>query len=287
MAEGSELRIRAMTAADIDFAIERIREAGWASQSREVFAAFLDHDPRGCFVAGTGSERVGICVATRYRDNAFIGELVVRRDRRILGAGRLLLHRALSYLDGQGIRDTFLDGDLNAVPYYEAVGFKKIGRSLRFRGRIQGRAHPDVRPLRAADLDMVCARDLEFFGDDRSFFLRRFAGLFPELGFVRENDDGICGYIMAKPGQELLAVGPWADWRPGKNSPHLLEHLAAASGAEVFRIGVMESNEKAAALLRSFPGLAETPYCWFMGRGDSRRLGNHPALYAIGSGAKG
>jgi ribosomal protein S18 acetylase RimI-like enzyme len=287
MAEGNDLRVRAMTAADIDFAIERIREAGWASQSREVFAAFLDHDPHGCFVAEAGKERAGICIATRYRHNAFIGELVVKRDRRILGAGRVLLARALAYLDGQGIRDTFLDGDLNAVPYYEAVGFKKIGRSLRFRGGIRGKTHPDVRPLHSADLDGICARDLEFFGDDRSFFLRRFATLHPELFFVRENDHGICGYIMAKPGQELLAVGPWADWRPGENSAHLLEHLAAASGAGVFRIGVMESNEKAAALIRSFPGLSETPYCWFMGRGDSRRLGNHPALYAIGSGAKG
>jgi ribosomal protein S18 acetylase RimI-like enzyme len=287
MAEGNELHIRPMSPADIAFAIERIREAGWASQSLDVFAAFLDHDPRGCFVAEAGSERVGICVATRYRGNAFIGELVVKRDRRILGAGRLLLYQALSYLDGQGIRDVFLDGDLNAVPYYESVGFRKIGKSLRFRGRISGKTHPDVRPLRPADLDGICARDLEFFGDDRSFFLRRFAALHPELFFVRENENGICGYIMAKPGQELLAVGPWADWQPGKNSAHLLEHLAAASGAVVFRIGVMESNEKAAALIHTFPGLAETPYCWFMGRGESRRLGNHPALYAIGSGAKG
>ena len=187
MAEGNGLRVRPMSPADIDFAVERIREAGWASQSREVFAAFLDHDPRGCFVAEAGSERVGICVATRYRANAFIGELVVKRDRRILGAGRVLLARALAYLDGQGIRDVFLDGDLNAVPYYESVGFRKIRRSLRFRGRIRGKTHSDVRPLRPADLDGICARDLDFFGDDRSFFLRRFAGLHPELGFVREN----------------------------------------------------------------------------------------------------
>jgi ribosomal protein S18 acetylase RimI-like enzyme len=287
MTENNGLRIREMAAADIDFAIARIREVGWASQSSEVFAAFLDHDPHGCFVAETDKERAGICVATRYNNNAFIGELVVKGDMRILGAGRRLLDRALAYLAGSGIRDIFLDGDLNAVPYYVAMGFRKIGRSLRFRGRIQGKFHADVRPLRTADLDRICARDREFFGDDRSFFLRRFATLHPELGFVRENNAGVCGYIMAKPGQELLAVGPWADWDAAKNAAHLLEHLAAASGAEVFRIGVMESNEKAAALIRSFAGLAETPYCWFMGRGASTRLGNHPALYAIGSGAKG
>jgi ribosomal protein S18 acetylase RimI-like enzyme len=285
MAENNALRVRAMTPADIDFAIARIREAGWASQSRQVFAAFLDHDPHGCFVAESGKERAGICIATRYRSNAFIGELVVKRDMRVLGAGRKLFGQALAYLDGLGISEIFLDGDLNAVPYYEAMGFKKIGRSLRFRGRIRGKSHAGVRPLRSEDLDGICARDREFFGDDRSFFLRRFAALYPELGFVRENRDGICGYIMAKPGQELLVVGPWAEW--GENSAHLLEHLAAASGAGVFRIGVLESNEKATALIRSIAGLVETHYCWFMGRGESRRLGNHPALYAIGSGAKG
>jgi ribosomal protein S18 acetylase RimI-like enzyme len=287
MAENKDLQIREMTPADIDFAVERIREAGWASQSREVFAAFLDHDRHGCFVAETGKEKVGLCVATGYRASAYIGELVVRRNMRILGAGRQLLGRALDYLSGRGISDIFLDGDLNAVPYYETVGFRKIGRSLRFRGKIPGRSHADVRPLRTTDLDEVCARDSEFFGDDRSFFLRRFAALHPELGFVRENNEGICGYIMAKPGQQLLAIGPWAEWEPGKGSAHLLEHLAAASGAEVFRIGVMESNVKAASLIRSFAGLRETPYCWFMGRGASDRLGNHSALYAIGSGAKG
>jgi ribosomal protein S18 acetylase RimI-like enzyme len=287
MAERRDLHVREMTPADIDFAVERIREAGWASQGREVFAAFLDHDRHGCFVAECGMQRVGLCVATRYHANAFIGELVVKRDLRILGAGRLLLGRALDYLSALGFRDIFLDGDLNAVPYCESVGFRKIHRSLRFRGSIQGRSHGDVRPLRRADLDVICARDREFFGDDRNFFLRRFAALHPELAFVREGGGGICGYILAKPGQELKAVGPWADWDPGKGSAHLLEHLAAASGAGTFRIGVMESNAKAVSLLRSFVGLAETPYCWFMGRGASARLGNHPALYAIGSGAKG
>jgi ribosomal protein S18 acetylase RimI-like enzyme len=287
MAENNALRIRAMTPADIDFAIARIREAGWASQSRDVFAAFLDHDPHGCFVAEAAKERAGICIATPYRGSAYNGELVVKRDMRVLGAGRMLFGQALAYLAGRGLSDIFLDGDLNAVPYYEAMGFKKIGRSLRFLGRLRGKSHADVRPLRAADLDMICARDREFFGEDRSFFLRRFAALYPELGFVREDGNGVCGYIMAKPGQELLAIGPWADWGSGENSAHLPEHLAAASGAGVFRIGVMESNEKATALIRSFAGLAESHYCWFMGRGGSRRLGNHPALYAIGSGAKG
>ncbi len=286
MAAGNQLRVRPMSPADIDFAIERIREAGWASQSREVFAAFLDHDPRGCFIAESGSERVGICVATRYRANAFIGELVVRRDRRILGAGRMLLARALAYLDGLGVRDVFLDGDLNAVPYYESVGFKKIHRSLRFRGPIRGKTHSDVRPLRPADLDGICARDLDFFGDDGVFSCAASRGCTRSWGSSARATTASAVTSWPSPGRSCWRSVPGRTGSPGKTR-RTCWNTWRRERAGVFRIGVMESNEKAAALVRTFRGLTETPYCWFMGRGESRRLGNHPALYAIGSGAKG
>jgi hypothetical protein len=85
----------------------------------------------------------------------------------------------------------------------------------------------------------------------------------------------------------LLAVGPWAALDGEEDAAALLEHLANENGTAVFRIGVLEKNVKAAQLLRSWPGFQETFHSWFMVRGGSDRLGNHPALFAIGSGAKG
>lgn len=294
--------IRQMSAADIDFASGLVRAAGWASESMESFAAFLAHDPAGCFLAQAGSERAGICIATKYDAHGFIGELVVSRHLRLLGVGQLLFQKTLDYLLAAGLESVGLDGDLNAVSFYEKMGFRKVCRSLRFQGKFKGKKHGHVRYLRPGDLDRLCALDREFFGDDRSFFLRRRAETFPRMCLVAERQGEIRGWIMARPGDNLLAVGPWAALAPEEAAP-LFEHLASEHGTEALRVGVLDRNAEAVRLLRSWPVMVEGIHSWRMVRGPSGPLsgdlqgplggdlqgplGDHPALYAIGSGAKG
>lgn len=281
------ITIRQMTASDVDFATALTRAAGWASESLDVFNAFLENDAQGCFIAEVGSEKAGVCVATQYVKNGFIGELIVSNSMRVLGIGPLLFQKALDHLSSGQMENIYLDGDLNAVSYYESMGFRKICRSLRFRGRIKGKKHPHVRRLHPGDIEPLCAMDRELFDDDRAFFLRRRAQNFPELCLVSEKEGRLCGWVMARPGDGLLAVGPWASLHGQEDAAALLEHLANENGTLNFRIGVLEKNLSAAWLLRSLPGLQETIHSWFMVKGEAERLGNHPALFAIGSGAKG
>ncbi len=286
--------LRSMTEEDVDFATALTRAAGWASESMDSFAAFLAHDAAGCFIAEANGEKAGVCIATAYERNGFIGELVVSRHLRLLGIGQLLFRKALDHLLAAGLENIYLDGDLNAVSYYEKMGFRKLCRSLRFRGKFKGRKHDHIRALRPEELDRLCALDRELFGDDRSFFLRRRLESFPRKCLVAERNGEIHGWIMARPGDNLLAVGPWAALVPEEAAP-LLEHLASEHGTEVLRLGVLDRNEEAVRLLRSWPGLQEGIHSWRMVRGPSDipdeglhgRLGDHPALYAIGSGAKG
>lgn len=287
MTKNREIRIREMAIADIDFATALTRAAGWSSESMHVFSAFLENDPRGCFIAEAGNERSGVCVATKYVTNGFIGELIVSNTMRGLGVGPMLFQKALDYLLAGQMESIYLDGDLNAVSYYESMGFRKICRSLRFRGKIKGKKHAHVRRLRPDDIETLCVMDRELFGDDRGFFLRRRAENFPELCLVSEIKGRLGGWIMAHPGDGLLAVGPWAALDGQEDAASLLEQLANENGTAVFRIGVLEKNLTAAWLLRSLPGLQETIHSWFMVHGESERLGNHPALFAVGSGAKG
>ena len=287
MTKKREIRIREMTTADIDFATALTRAAGWASESMDVFGAFLESDPRGCFIAEAGSERAGVCVATKYVTNGFIGELIVSNPMRVLGVGPLLFQHALEHLSTGQMENIYLDGDLNAVSYYESMGFRKICRSLRFRGKIKGKKHAHVRRLCPDDIEPLCAIDRELFGDDRGFFLRQRAESFPELCLVSEKEGQLSGWIMARPGDGLLAVGPWAALHGQEEAASLIEHLANENGTAVFRIGALEKNLTAAWLLRFLPGLQETIHSWFMVKGEAERLGNHPALFAIGSGAKG
>jgi len=286
MSKNQDIHIREMTAGDLDFATALTHTAGWASESREVFAAFLENDPHGCFIAEAGKEKAAVCIATKYVKNGFIGELVVSNTMRVLGIGPLLFQKSVDHLLTGQMENIYLDGDLNAISYYETMGFRKICRSLRFRGKIKGKKHANIRRLHPGDLDQLCAQDRDLFGDDRSFFLRRHADIFPELCLVLEKEGRISGWIMARPGDGVLAVGPWAAL-DGEDAAPLLEHLANENGTAVFRIGVLDKNVRAAWLLRSWPGLQENIHSWYMVHGDSDRLGNHPALYAIGSGAKG
>jgi len=286
MSAAPAVRIREMRAEDIEFAASLTHQAGWASESLDVFAAFLDHDASGCFVAEAGAERAGICVATKFLHNGFIGELVVGKSMRLLGIGQLLFQKALDHLLAAGAENIYLDGDLNAVSYYEKMGFRKVCRSLRFRGKFKGKKHSHVRLLRSEEIDPLCRLDRELFGDDRGFFLRRRAEKYPRLCLVAERQGRIQGWIMSRPGDGVMAVGPWAALAPA-DAPPLLEHLASEHGSEYFRLGVLERNTEATALLRSWPGLQEGIHSWFMVRGAAERLGNHPALFAIGSGAKG
>ena len=281
-----QVKIRCMSQADIDFASGLVHAAGWASESMESFAAFLAHDPSGCFIAEAGGEKAGVCIATRYGRNGFIGELVVSRHLRLLGIGQILFQKALDYLLAAGLENICLDGDLNAVSFYEKMGFRKVCRSLRFRGKFKGRKHGHIRYLKADELDRLCTLDKDLFGDDRSFFLRRRAATFPRMCLVAERQGDIRGWIMARPGDNLLAVGPWAALAAEEAAP-LLEHLASEHGTEALRVGVLDRNAEAVRLLRSWPGLQEGIHSWRMVRGPSGRLGDHPALFAIGSGAKG
>jgi len=287
MTGNRDVRIREMTQDDLGFATALTHTAGWASESREVFEAFLDYDPLGCFLAETGGEKAGICVASKYLNNGFIGELVVSKNMRVFGIGQILFQNALDYLLKSQMQNIYLNGDLNAVSYYESMGFRKICRSLRFRGKIKGKMHAHVRRLHADDLKQLCKADRELFGDDRGFFLRRRAENTLGMCLVAEREGRLSGWIMSRPGDGLLAIGPWAAPHGDEDAVCLLEHLANENSTAVFRIGVLEKNEAAARLLRSWTGLQETIHSWFMVRGASDRLGNHPALYAIGSGAKG
>ena len=276
-----------MTPGDIEFAFACTAAEGWAGETPAVFEAYLAHDPRGCFVADFGTKRAGVCVATRYRRCGFIGELVVVKEFRGHGIGKTLFETSLDYLRSSGMKTVYLDGDLEAVPFYERMGFRKITRSLRFVGSLRGAAGPGVRPARLADTRRICEIDRELFGDDRAFFIEHRLVAHPDLCFVSETAGEVSGFIMARPGVGVLSVGPWTAGRSDHEAVGLLETLASAPVAGRLRMGVLEMNSRALNLVRSMRVFKEETPSWRMVLGPDERLAFHEDLIAIGSAAKG
>lgn len=276
-----------MMPSDVDFAFACTKAEGWAGETRDVFEAFLQHDPRGCLVAEEDSRPVGICIATRYRTTGFIGELVVAEGMRRKGIGRRLFGRAVDYLESAGATTICLDADVDAVPLYERMGFKKVCRSLRYAGHAIPRAAPNVRPSHPEDAVEICEIDRRLFGDDRGFFIARDLARHPDLCFVLESSGKITGYIFARPGVGVMSVGPWAACRGIVDAELLLGVLAKRTGAERLRMGILESNFRASELVRACGAFEETAPCWRMILGRGPGLGEHRDLFAIGSAARG
>ncbi len=279
--------IRNMKRSDLGFASRCTSMEGWKSETRQVFEGFLAYDPGGCFVAEESGKRTGFCIAVSYGTSGFFGELIVLKQARGQGTGRILLDHSIRYLEEKGALSIYLDGVLRAVTLYERAGFRKICRSLRFGGRIEGRADPSIRPMQAGDFHAVSGLDLRIFGADRKFFLKRALALFPELCKVQEEEGKITGFIMARRSPSLVYVGPWVSKKHSTKPEALLLTLALENPFQDLRMGVLETNVRAVKIMRSLGWKPDTRSPWRMVYGEPGNPGSSGISIAVGSPAKG
>ncbi len=280
-----------MTDADLDFAASCTAAEGWVSETRLEFEGFFAHDPGGCLVAEDQGRRVGIGVATGYGEFGFIGELIVLKEMRGCGIGRMLLDGCVDYLRRRGARSILLDGVVRAVPLYERAGFRKVCRSLRFSGTVVGKPCASVRPMRAEDMQAVAQLDRQAFGADRSFFLARRLSLYPGLCKVLVMDGRLAGFIVGRrgvgPENSWTAAGPWVV-APGVECPEdLLLSLPSEGAFLQLGLGILETNQAAVSLVRSLGFVERLASPWRMLLGRPGNLGDSPLAYAVGSAAKG
>jgi predicted N-acetyltransferase YhbS len=281
------LNLRQMVPSDLGFAARCANDVGWASTTEEQFAASLAYDPEGCFVAAEKGARIGMCIATKYGESGFVGNLIVAEEMRGRGVGRQLLDRAIDYLHGCGTRNILLDSVPAAVSLYERAGFSHVCPSLRFSGPVRGQVTPQVRQIQVTDLEAVRELDREAFGADRWFFLEDSWSLNPRLGKVLEQQGQIVGFILGRAGHGVVGVGPWIA-RPGTESAGLLlESLAAAAAGLPLSLGVLETSVAAVRFIRSL-GMSEKQVpSYRMVLGPSAYVGSSPQCWAVGSPAKG
>jgi ribosomal protein S18 acetylase RimI-like enzyme len=275
-----------MRPSDLDFATECTESVGWFKETREEFEGFLANDASDGFVAEVDGQRAGICVATSYGKSGSIGELIVQREARGRGIGTSLIGHAIEHLRGRGAENVLLDATPTAVQLYERLGFRKVCRSLRFRGTISGKRHAQVRTMKREDMDAVSTLDLMEFGGSRRFFLERRLSLYPEYCSVMGRDGQIEGYLMGRCRQDTVWVGPWVVQRGVEHPEHMLESLAAGSDAPTIAMGVLETSPESLKTLRSLGFQEYEEPSWRMVMGPSGKLGSSDQLYAIGSTAK-
>ena len=281
------MKIRQMENTDLDFAFSCTMAEGWLSETKDLFDNFLSYDPKGCFIAEENNNRIGICIATKYKQNGFIGELIVIEKKRGRGVGKSILEKAINYLRDCGIKNIYLDGDLDAVPLYERIGFRKIYKSLRYIGKIKGRPYKHVVSPTSEDINVICNLDRKLFGDERTFFLKRRFLQHPELCKIVKKDSEIISYLFAQPGLNVISIGPWAVLDYVEKPVELLESIAYELEDQTIRLGILENNTKAIDVVESIESIVKSEPSWRMVLGDESYLGSNQHLFAIGSASKG
>src|SRR5947208_12855273 len=118
----SMIRIRVMTFADVEFGLRLKQENGW-NQTVADWARFLVMQPDGCFVAEEDGEAAGTVTTCVFGPVAWVGMMLVEKERRGRGIGRALMNHALAFLDGKDVRSIRLDATPLGEPLYRRLGF--------------------------------------------------------------------------------------------------------------------------------------------------------------------
>ncbi|HVB42528.1 MAG TPA: GNAT family N-acetyltransferase [Streptosporangiaceae bacterium] len=155
-----------------------------------------------------GGGLAGVVVLTCYEGGlAAIGMLLVSPRFGRQGLGRRLMGVAL---DQAGTATVFLYATAEGRPLYDALGFREVGRVIKYAGEFQrGSPLPDVpvRPAAASDLPELVRLDAAAFGVGRERLLVRLDEL-AALRCVAATDDGLAGYGAAWPSLDRTVIGP-------------------------------------------------------------------------------
>ncbi len=279
-------RVRRLKARDIDAAIRLTDLEDWG-YSPSDFRRLLELSPGGCFAAELAGEVVGVLTTTTYDGLAFLGAVIVRPELRGRGVGKQMMEAALDHLRALGVVTVRLNAYLNAIPFYERLGFRREYEVIRWHGPATSGRATGVRPARRSDIARIGHLDKAYFGADRTPLLERLAEEFPDSFLVYERSGEIRGYIVGNVSGDACEIGPWTVPREGDPAaPNLFHGLVAASGAREIAFSGPSRNEPLLAFVKQL-GYAEVFRALRMVWGEDRFAGDPSGVWALGGLEKG
>jgi GNAT superfamily N-acetyltransferase len=229
-----DIAVRPMSTADIPDAM-RLREcAGW-NQTWVDWQRLLDLEPRGCFVACEGNCVRGTVTTLQYKKRfAWIGMLLTDPGSRRRGIGTLLLRRAISWLEDEGIAVLRLDGTPMGYQLYRGHGFVDEYEIQRWEGLSKIQKGDGLPPLQDSDLHPVCKWDEQIFGVDRSRLIASIWSENPSCSAIARSGGEISGYALWRPGSRAWYLGPCLATAADSAERLMIEVLSRMPGARVF-----------------------------------------------------
>lgn len=216
--------VRLLQPADLPGAM-RLKEAAHWNQTQQDWERMLSLEPQGCFgVVQDGVLAASATALTYGKDLAWIGLVLTLPEYRKRGFGRLLMLRALEFLESRGVAHTALDATDMGYPLYESLGF--VTETIVERWERPARQEA-VTGAACERWQYDSALDRPAFGADRSAFLSSLA---------EQEATAIPGeaYAMGRPGSKAAYFGPCVSRSVSAARQLLLWYLARHAGETVF-----------------------------------------------------
>ncbi len=270
-----------MTPEDIPFAVGITDKEGWG-YVEEDFVKILEMEPKGCFVAHARDEKVGMLTTINYGRTAWIGNVVVKSERRNQNIGSELISHAVDYLRSESVESIGLYSYLDAISFYEAIGFEQSFRVGRFSGPGRKSGGSGMRKFVVGVLPAMVSFDQKYFPGDRTTLLSMFAKNDPDLMFWAGNGE-VRGYIAGFCSPKACEIGPWV-CDPG--SPDLAESLLldcfSALGDKEKSLAVPMENGTAVEMVNK-NGLTKELEVVAMFFESDKSFMDHDGIFGVGS----
>ncbi|WP_062398349.1 GNAT family N-acetyltransferase [Methanogenium cariaci] len=255
----TDVQMRNATEDDVPVFIEWARQEGWNPPGIHDGECHYAVDPDGWFVAEQDKEIVGTLVVTNYDPSfSFGGFYIIRESARGHGVGWKLWMHGMAHA---GERNFGGDGVFEMQnKYAENAGLIYAYRNIRWQGRAEGRAQPDLVPATELPLNVLSAYDRKHFPANRSRFVEQWISR-DNTGGARVflyPDESIGGYGgVIRRCFEGYKIGPvFADTPDIAES--LLDGLTESVTGEIFFLDTPpEPNTAAVAMARDRGGMEE------------------------------
>ena len=205
------ISIRAMDKADIPAAM-RLKDAeGW-NQTDSDWRFYLSHDPELCLVACVSGNVIGTVTAINYNNQvAWIGMMLVDREFRKQGVGKLLFHALLEKLkDCKSIK---LDASPAGNPVYRKFGFveelelqRMIAQELMAVDEVSYSGN--IERIQETDIGEVIDYDQLAFGVQRTELIQFLCGPRAEACWMARCDEKLVGLLCLRRGSLYYQLGP-------------------------------------------------------------------------------
>jgi hypothetical protein len=243
----NDYRIRKMTPAEMDLAVEWAAAEGWNPGLHDG-PVFHSTDPNGFFLGLLDGEPIACISTVAYDDTfGFLGFYIVKAGVRGKGYGLQIWQKGMEYL---GDRNVGLDGVPAQVDNYRKSGFTLAYRNIRYGGRsVSGTIdEPSIRLYEEGDFDEVLRLDREVFPAARDAFLKRWLALPDSHALVASGDAGVTGFGVIRKCREGYKIGPLvaADERVVDSLFHAL--IARVEPDQPVFLDVPEVNRAAVSL---------------------------------------